>query len=166
MIRISKALVLFIFISSIIFSSCAPSENQEEKIMDSHHKYEGYSVLTIYQLENTLQIWDRPQQVFNIRTDEFKLVENIDLPLGKYQIDSVSNHIVYLKNNSKINLGDNFNREFPYIPTTLLIAPTKPNEYGEFKTSFYSNKMPRAAFLKSKLEWESVFGPFKKYTSN
>ncbi|MGK0390358.1 MAG: hypothetical protein ACI94Y_003110 [Maribacter sp.] len=169
-----------VFYSTFIFLlfSCVPEGVQENNIIEDaitndrvktqHNELNTENIIAVYSKENQLEIWEN-----NSGEIILKKTMNIDeanLPLGiqkiksiddkqvlfhyfksnKYPIDS----IIHINNNSLANIDnlDNY---------TLIVVPSRPNEYGIFEGCFQCPHWNREMALQSKLEWESIFGNFQ-----
>ena len=168
-------LVIFSILIFLLFSCTSNvqennliEDTQDHSVKTQNNELNTENIIVIYSKENQLEIWknnsgklvakkpiDIDEATLPLGIQKIKSIDNKQILFhypksGKYPIDS----IIYINDNSLANIS-NINNY------TLIIVPSRPNEYGIFEGCLQCPHWTREMALQSKLEWESIFGNFQ-----
>jgi hypothetical protein len=168
---INKLVFYSIFI--LLLFSCTPegvqeNNNKNDGVKTQNNELNTENIIAIYSKENQLEIWENNSgKLIAKKTID---IDEANLPLGIQKIKSIDNkqilfhysksskypidRTIHMDNNSLANIGNVNN-------CTLIIVPSRPNEYGIFEGCLQCPHWTREMALQSKLEWESIFGNFQ-----
>lgn len=174
--------IFSIFILIILFSSCT-SDKKAENVPENDFPIntDVSKIISIYLAENQMDIWSNYSGEFKvIKSHSFP--NHLFFPLGIQIIKSIQKEKITIelpsdKVASKLKMKqlktsfldsvillENPLLEEPINPDvySLIVVPSKPDEYGNFKACTSCPFIEQQLYLKCKLEWEGIFGNFEK----
>ena len=172
---------VFTLIICLSFSCASDQKFENTQENNSSINANSAKIISIYLADNSIDLWHHVSGKYQVGKSE-KFPIHLFFPLGIQEIKSIQKDgiIIELPSNevaSKLKtkqlktsfLDSMIPFEIPALEKsinlndyTLIVLPSKPDEFGNFKACTSCPFNEQELYLKCKLEWESIFGNFEE----